>query len=136
MEEYGFEAAEQNERKAMMRHRPLAIASVVLGAVSCFCCFGSGFGVIPAVIAVVFAIISIARGGISSRKLGWIGLITGILGLILNAIVIAYMVWAVRWDMLSLDRLATIRNIDPNDETELYRWLQQFFRIDLSGLYR
>ena len=36
------------------RHRGLAIASLILGGISCFCCFGTGIGVIPAAIALVF----------------------------------------------------------------------------------
>lgn len=45
------------------RHRGLAIASLILGGISCFCCFGTGIGVIPAAIALVFSIIAVAKGG-------------------------------------------------------------------------
>lgn len=128
MEDYEFRPVE--------RHRGLAIASVVLGSMSCFCCLGSGIGVIPAIIASVFGIISIAGGSDRSRKLGWLGLITGIVGLLLNIAVIAFAIWAVNWDLVTLDRLSTIQNVDPGNEVEVKNWLQQFFRIDLSRLMR
>lgn len=124
MEEYGLRPIE--------RHRGLAIASVVLGSLSCFCCLGSGIGVVPAVIAVVFGVISIVSGGVSSRKLGRIGLITGIIGLLLNIVIIVFAVWAINWDMLTPDRLAALQKIDPDNEAEVRNWLQQFFKIDLS----
>lgn len=122
---------ENFEMRPVERHRGLAISSVILGSLSCFCCLGSGIGVIPAVIAVVFSIISIARGSEKSRKIGWIGLVTGVIGLLLNIVVIAITIWVVNWDLVTLDRLATIQNIDPQNETEVINWLQQFFKIDL-----
>ena len=69
------------------RHRGLAIASLILGGVSCFCCFGTGIGVIPAAIALVFSIIAVAKGGKNARKLGIIGLILSAIGLVLNAVI-------------------------------------------------
>lgn len=125
MEEYGM--------YPVKRHRGLAIASVILGSLSCFCCLGSGFGVIPAVIAIAFSIITMAAGGdTSSRKIARIGLITGLVGLLLNIAVIVIAAWAVNWSMLTPDRLATIQNIDPDNEVEVINWLQQFFKVDLS----
>lgn len=50
------------------RHRGLAIASLVLGGISCFCCFGTGMGVIPAAIALVFSIIAVAKGGKNAKN--------------------------------------------------------------------
>ena len=50
------------------RHRGLAIASLILGGISCFCCFGTGIGVIPAAIALVFSIIH--RSGFKCRDFG------------------------------------------------------------------
>lgn len=126
MEEYGVNRSD--------RHRGLAIASVVLGSLSCFCCLGSGIGIIPAVIAIVFGVIAIVRGGVSSRKLSKIGLVTGIVGLLLNLVIIVLVASAINWDMLTLDRLATVQRIDPNNEEEMISWLQQFFKIDLSRL--
>lgn len=126
MKEYEFRPAE--------RHWGLAIASVVLGSISCFCCIGSGLGVIPAVIAIVFGIISIASGSERSRKIGWIGLITGIVGLLINLVVIIVVIRAVNWDMVTWERLATIQWVDMDNEVEVINWLQQFFKVDLSRL--
>ncbi len=116
------------------RHRGLAIASVVLGMISCFCCIGTGFGVIPAILAVVFAIISLVGGGNRVRHLAWAGLITGGVGLILNVVIIVYVAFMINWGSMTLENLSTIENVDPNNTTEMIQWLQQFFKIDLSGL--
>lgn len=116
------------------RHRGLAIASVVLGTMSCFCCLGTGIGAVPALIAVIFGIISVARGGTKARKLGLIGLITGAVGLLLNIAVIVYGIWMINWDQLTMENLGTIQNVDPNNEEEVLNWFQQFLKIDLSRL--
>ena len=126
-EEYGYVPQK-------CRHRALAITSVILGIVSCFCCLGSGFGIVPAVIAVVFGIIAVAKGGSQARKLGLIGLITSVVGLILNVIILAYGIWMINWDQLTMENLSGINNIDPNNEQEVINWLQQFVKIDLSSL--
>lgn len=116
------------------RHRGLAIASVVLGTMSCFCCIGTGIGVIPAILAVVFAIISLVGGGNRVRHLAWAGLITGGVGLILNVVVIVYAFRIINWDYMTLENLSTIGDVDPDNKTEMVQWLQRFFRVDLSGL--
>ena len=123
---------EDYEYRQIERHRGLAIASVILGSLSCFCCLGSGFGVIPAVIAIAFGVIAVANGSVLSRKIGKIGLVTGIVGLLLNIVIIVYVVSVINWDMLTQDRLATLQRIDPDDQVEVMNWLQQFFKIDLS----
>ena len=88
------------------RHRGLAIASLILGGISCFCCFGTGIGVIPAAIALVFSIIAVAKGGKNAKKLGIIGLILSAIGLVLN----------------------------PANEKDIIEWLQQFIKVDISGM--
>ena len=95
------------------RHRGLAIASLILGGISCFCCFGTGIGVIPAAIALVFSIIAVAKGGKNAKKLGIIGLILGAIGLVLNAVILAYGIWMIRWDHMTIENLSSI-NLDIN----------------------
>ena len=109
------------------RHRGLAIASLILGGVSCFCCFGTGIGVIPAAIALVFSIIAVAKGGKNARKLG-------IIGLILSAMILAYGIWMIRWDHMTIENLSSIQNLNPANEKDIIEWLQQFIKVDISGM--
>ena len=98
------------------RHRGLAIASLILGGISCFCCFGTGIGVIPAAIALVFSIIAVAKGGKNAKKLGIIGLIL------------------IRWDHMTIENLSSIQNLNPANEKDIIEWLQQFIKVDISGM--
>ena len=95
------------------RHRGLAIASLILGGISCFCCFGTGIGVIPAAIALVFSIIAVAKGGKNAKKLG---------------------IWMIRWDHMTIENLSSIQNLNPANEKDIIEWLQQFIRVDISGM--
>lgn len=116
------------------RHRGLAIASLILGGISCFCCFGTGIGVIPAAIALVFSIIAVAKGGKNARKLGIIGLILSAIGLVLNAVILAYGIWMIRWDHMTIENLSSIQNLNPANEKDIIEWLQQFIKVDISGM--
>ena len=116
------------------RHRGLAIASLILGGISCFCCFGTGIGVIPAAIALVFSIIAVAKGGKNAKKLGIIGLILSAIGLVLNAVILAYGIWMIRWDHMTIENLSSIQNLNPANEKDIIEWLQQFIRVDISGM--
>ena len=116
------------------RHRGLAIASLILGGISCFCCFGTGIGVIPAAIALVFSIIAVAIGGKNAKKLGIIGLILSAIGLVLNAVILAYGIWMIRWDHMTIENLSSIQNLNPANEKDIIEWLQQFIKVDISGM--
>ncbi len=116
------------------RHRGLAIASLILGGISCFCCFGTGIGVIPAAIALVFSIIAVAKGGKNAKKLGIIGLILSAIGLVLNAVILAYGIWMIRWDHMTIENLSSIQNLNPANEKDIIEWLQQFIKVDISGM--
>lgn len=118
--------------KPIEKRRSLAVTSVVLGGVSCFCCMGTGIGVIPALIGVIFGIIAVVNGSPKARKLGWIGLVTSGIGLILNVVVLAYGIWMINWDQLTLENISSIDQLDPNNEKEILTWLQQFLKIDIT----
>lgn len=118
------------------RHRGLAIASLILGGISCFCCFGTGIGVIPAAIALVFSIIAVAKGGKNAKKLGIIGLILSAIGLVLNAVILAYGIWMIRWDHMTIENLSSIQNLNPANEKDIIEWLQQFIKVDISGMIK
>lgn len=122
--------------KPIEKRRSLAVTSVVLGCVSCFCCLGTGIGVIPAFIGFVFGIIAVVNGSPKARKLGWIGLVTSGIGLILNVVVLVYAIWMINWDQLTLQNLSSIDQLDPNKEEEFLTWLQQFLKVDITRLMK
>lgn len=99
-----------------------------------FCCFGTGIGVIPAAIALVFSIIAVAKGGKNAKKLGIIGLILSAIGLVLNAVILAYGIWMIRWDHMTIENLSSIQNLNPANEKDIIEWLQQFIKVDISGM--
>ena len=39
------------------------------------------------------------------------------------------------WENFNIETFNQLEYIDPNDEEALYNWLQQFFRVDISGYY-
>ena len=110
------------------------LITIILGGISCFCCFGTGIGVIPAAIALVFSIIAVAKGGKNAKKLGIIGLILSAIGLVLNAVILAYGIWMIRWDHMTIENLSSIQNLNPANEKDIIEWLQQFIKVDISGM--
>lgn len=115
------------------RHRGLAIASLILGGISCFCCFGTGIGVIPAAIALVFSIIAVAKGGKNAKKLGIIGLILSAIGLVLNAVILAYGIWMIRWDHMTIENLSSIQNLNPANEKDIIDGFSSLLRLIYRG---
>lgn len=118
--------------KPIEKRRSLAVASIVLGCLSCFCCLGTGIGIVPALIGLVFGILAVVGGSQKARRLGWIGLVTSGIGLILNAIVLAYGIWMINWDQLTLENISAIDELNVNNDEEVLTWLQQFLKIDIS----
>lgn len=116
------------EPKPFEKRRSLAVASIVLGAVSSVCCVTFGIGIIPALIGTVFGIIAIASGSQKSRHLGIIGLVISVVGLIVNAIVIIWLATILDWDNLTWDLLMSAGNVDRSNPDEVLRWFQQFFK--------
>ena len=37
------------------------------------------------------------------------------------------------WSHVTMENLQSINNIDPNNESEVMQWMQQFFRVDISS---
>lgn len=116
------------EPKPFEKRRSLAVASIVLGAVSSVCCVTFGISIIPALIGTVFGIIAIASGSQKSRHLGIIGLVISVVGLIVNAIVIIWLATILDWDNLTWDLLMSAGNVDRSNPDEVLRWFQQFFK--------
>ena len=88
----------------------------------------------PAAIALVFSIIAVAKGGKNAKKLGIIGLILSAIGLVLNAVILAYGIWMIRWDHMTIENLSSIQNLNPANEKDIIEWLQQFIKVDISGM--
>ena len=111
----------------------LAIASLVLGGLSVICCFAYGLGIIPGLIAAIFGVISVISGEGKARVMGAIGLVLGVVGIVMGIVVIVSIASMINWDNVNLDSLAQFRNINPEDPKQVEQWLQQFFKIDISG---
>lgn len=119
-----------------VRHMSLGVASVVLGGVSMLCCWMYGLGIIPAVIGAILGLIALIRGEGKARILGGIGLGLSIVGLVLGIIMILTYASMINWSNVTIENIMTLEDIDPNNNDEVTRWLQQFFNVDISGYVR
>lgn len=118
---------EENKKKG------LGIAAVVLGALSILCCACLGMGVLPGLIGLVFSIICLVKGSGSGKTLGIVGVILSGIGLLINVYMLISLAMVIRWENVTADVLNQMQNIDPNDEEALRQWMQQFFKVDISG---
>ena len=119
---------EENEQSTVVQSQKkgFGIAGLVLGILSILCCMCMGAGLI-------FCIISVVQGSGTGRTLGIIGLVVNILGLLLNAFMIISFAMMIDWSHVTMENLQSINNIDPNNESEVMQWMQQFFRVDISS---
>lgn len=116
------------------KHKALAIASLVLSGLSLCCCWLYVVGIIPAVIGGIFGLIALVGGKDKSVKImGGIGMGLGIIGIGLSLIMLISYISIINWDNMTMDRFSTIRNVDPDNRQEVMRWLQQFFKEDISS---
>lgn len=129
-----YEPAVQGNKT--VKRQGLAIASLVLGVLSLLCCWAYGLGIIPGIIAVVFGIISVVSGEGKARVMGAIGLVTGVVGIVMAAVVLLYFISLINWDNVTWYNLSQIQYIDPDDPQQIERWLQQFFNMDITGMVR
>lgn len=121
------------ENKTVKR-QGLAIASLVLGGLSLLCCWTYGLGIVPGLIAVIFGVISVVSGEGRARIMGAIGLVLGVVGIVMALVVLLYFISLINWDNVTLYNLSQIQYIDPDDPQQLEQWLQQFFKINISGM--
>ena len=119
---------EENEQSTVVQSQKkgFGIAGLVLGILSILCCMCMGAGLI-------FSIFSVVKGSGTGRTLGIIGLVVNILGLLLNAFMIVSFAMMIDWSHVTMENLQSINNIDPNNESEVMQWMQQFFRVDISS---
>ncbi len=117
-----------------VKRQGLAIASLVLGGLSLLCCWAYGLGIIPGLIAVIFGVISVISGEGRARIMGAIGLVLGVVGIVMALVVLMYFISLINWDNVTLYNLSQIQYIDPDDPHQIEQWLQQFFKMDISGM--
>ena len=119
---------EENEQSTVVQSQKkgFGIAGLVLGILSILCCMCMGAGLIFCIIGGIFSIISVVKGSGTGRTLG-------ILGLLLNAFMIVSFAMMIDWSHVTMENLQSINNIDPNNESEVMQWMQQFFRVDISS---
>ncbi len=116
------------------KHKALAIASLVLSGLSLCCCWLYVIGIIPAVIGGIFGLIALVGGKDKSVKImGGIGMGLGIIGVGLSLIMLISYISIINWVNKTMDRFLTYRYVDPTDRDQVMRWIQQFFREDISG---
>lgn len=109
------------------------ITGVILGGLSILCCSCLGVGVLFAIVGVIFSIISVAKGTGSARTLGIVGIVLNGIGLLLGAYMLLSFAMMLNWDNVTIENLNQINNIDPNDQNAIREWMQQFFKVDISG---
>ena len=114
---------------ALNKHRGLAIASIVLSAVSVVSFWAAGLGLVPAVIGTAFGIISWTGGEKTVRNMGIIGTAIGAFGIILNTIILITVISMINWDNVTLFNLNKARDLDPNDTDAIREWMQLFFKV-------
>lgn len=123
-----------NMPKKKEKRLGLSIASLVLGGLSLLCCWAYGLGIIPGLIAVIFGIICVVSGEGKARIMGAVGLALGAVGIIMAVVVLVYYASLINWDNVTMSNLSAIQSLDTNDPQAVEQWLQQFFKIDISGM--
>lgn len=114
----------------------LGIVSIILGGLSILCCWCMGVGMIFGIIGVILSIICIVTGAGSGKTFGIIGVILNGIGILLGAYILISIAMVLDWSKINPETLNQLNGIDPNNEEELQQWLQQFFKIDISGYFR
>ncbi len=106
----------QNDKKG------LGIAALILGILGILCC--CTFCSLPiAIIGLILSIVCVVKGTGSGKTLGIIALILNSLSLILAFVAIYFVIIQINWDLVQNGYLDTLKNIDPNDEEAVRRWV-------------
>ncbi|MCH5264813.1 MAG: hypothetical protein J1F02_02865 [Lachnospiraceae bacterium] len=117
------------------KHMALAVTSLVLSGVSLLCCWAYGIGIVPALIGTILGLIALIKGKGSVKVMGGIGFGLGLLGTVLSIFMIVTYIAIINWENVSLDKFQELQYINPENEAEMRRWLQQFFNVDISSYY-
>lgn len=111
----------------------LGIAAVILGGFSVLCCSCMGFGILLGIIGGIFSIICIVKGEGTGKTLGVVGIVLSGIGILLGAYVLISLAAIIDWSNVNSETINQINQIDINNEQEYLNWLQQFFKVDISG---
>lgn len=122
-------SAPQNEKKG------LGIAATVLGIISILCCCCLGVGFIFSIIGFIFSIVCLVKGTGSGKTFGIVGLILNGIGLLMGLYLIISVAMMLNWENFTIETFNQLEYIDPNDDEAIYNWLQQLFKVDISGYY-
>ncbi len=118
---------EENAKKGM------GIAAVILGGFSILCCTCLGFGMVPAIVGMIFSIICIVKGTGSGKTLGIVGIILNGIGILLGGYILFSLALTIDWNNVMDPQIwQQLDQIDPNDQNQVREWMQQFFRMDIS----
>lgn len=115
------------------KKKGLGIAAVILGALSILCCCCMGMGILPGLIGLIFSIICLAKGSGSGKTLGIVAVILSGIGVLMNLYMLVWFAMSIRWENMNAEVFNQLQNIDPNDEEAMRQWMQQFFKVDISG---
>ncbi len=123
--------------KVKKRYMGLSIASLTLSTISVVGCWFYGLSIVPALIGTIMGVFVLIRGKDRSvRIMGIVGMVLGILGIVLNVMVLIAFGMIINWDQINYENIQSIQNIeDPQNNDEILRWMQQFFKIDISKYY-
>ena len=124
----------KDRMKAKEKRYSLAIASIVLGAISSMCCISTGIGIIPALISSAFGVIAIVSGSEKSRRAGVAGLVLGLIGLITNAVVLVWAIQSIDWNHFTVDQLLEFLNIDSKEIMEMMKEFEQLLENESSSI--
>ena len=115
------------------KHMGLAVASLILSALSLICCWIYCIGIIPALIGTALGLVATIKGKGSVRIMGIVGLVMGLVGTALSLFMIITYISIINWDNVTIDKLGELQYIDSNDRDAVMRWMQQFFSVDISA---
>lgn len=124
---------EYEKRLEMRKHKPLAVASLVLGGMSIGFFWMYGLGIVLAVIGAVFGFISMRGGKYTTKTMGVVGFILSMVGLVFNGLMIAAIVSVINWDNVTMYNISLGKEIDPSDTKAMMDWIQMFIKADISG---
>lgn len=113
----------------------LGIASIILGGLSVLCCCCPGLGFLLAIIGGIFSIICLVKGTGSGRTLGIVGMVLNGIGLLMGLYMLISVAMTLNWENFTMENFNKLYEIDVDNDAEVYEWLQQFFRVDISRYY-
>ena len=111
------------------KHFGLALTSLILGGVSLLSFMLYGLSAIPALIGAIFGLICLIKGQKHVRVMGGIGMAVCILGIIAAVAMVYLYASMINWQNVNMDAFQSLQT----DKTQVTKWVQQFFKMDISS---